>query len=239
MGSSPQQATKTLYEAALSLGMVSEVPTDAAPAGTVVTQVPSAASLLKPGDPVAFSVATEPSQARVPDVTGGTVQQAESTLAEARLSTTVVASYNATVPVDGVIAQLPVAGAELPAGAVVVVVGSRGPAPTTTLVPKVTGLNESEAVRLIQASNLKAAVYRSINASVTSGQVMGQSPSARASVPYGSTVQVLVSQGAGSAPVTVPNVVGLSSSSATKKLESAKLKSATRTVPAPRWQRAT
>ncbi len=167
----------------------------------------------------------------MPDVSGQSLEDAEQTLAEARLSSYVVRSYSATAPVDTVFAQLPVAGSQLPPGAVVAVVSSRGPAPATVVVPKVQGLSESEAVRLIQASNLKAAVYRSVNASVTSGDVMNQSPAARTSVPLQSTVQILVSQGAGVAPVTVPNVVGLSKSSATKKLQSAKLKVSTRTVP--------
>jgi len=231
VGKQPAEAAQALYEASLSLGKVSEVATDTAPAGTVVAQVPSAATTLKPGEPVAFSVAIKPSQVRVPDLTGKPVEEAEETLVVEQLLPYVVRSFSPTASADTVIGQLPTSGAQLPAGSMVALVVSKGVAPATVVVPKVTGLNETEALRLIQASNLKAVVYRSVNASVTAGEVMNQSPPSRTSVPYQSTVQVLVSQGAGVASVSVPGVVGLSKSAATDKLKDAKLKASTRTVP--------
>jgi len=231
VGKRPAEAVQAINDQSLRLGAVSEAPTSAAPPGTIIVQVPAAGAKLKPGDSVGFTLAAAPDSALVPDLTGTTKEDALTALANARLLPYVVSSYSPTSPVDAVVAQLPLGGVELPPGSTVAVVVSKGKQPATVVVPTVTGLNETEAVRLVNASNLSAVVYRSIDPSVSAGQATKQYPAAHTSVVPQSTVQILVSQGAGGTAVSVPNVMGKTTSSAYKALEKVKLKGASRSVP--------
>lgn len=231
MGKRSAEAVQAINDRSLRLGSVSEAPTNAAPPGTIVIQVPSAGTQLKPGDEVDFTLAAAADTAMVPDLTGTTRSDALETLAKAKLLPHTVNSYSATMPVDSVIAQLPSGGSELPAGSTIAVVVSKGKQPSTVVVPKVTGLNEAEAVRLVSASNLDAAVYRSVDPSTAAGEVIRQYPSARTSVVPETTVQILISQGAAAAPVAVPDVAGKTSNEARKAIEKAGLKVSLQTAP--------
>lgn len=208
VGKNPADATQTLNDVGLRLGKVSEVPTDAAPVGTIISQNPEAGSRLKPEDTLSFVVAATPEQAKVPSVVGVSAEQAAASLAEARLRPFEVASHNATVAAGFVIAQLPDSGTELPPGTPVALVVSRGPAPTAATVPKVTGMAEGDAMTLLKAVGLQPRVYRSPDASLAVGVVGTQTPLPGVGAVPGSVVQVLVSQGAVNNPVTVPDVGG-------------------------------
>jgi len=231
VGKRPAEAVQAINDASLRLGTVSETPTSTAPPGTVINQVPAAGTQLKPDAQVDFILAAAPATAIVPDLSGTTKEVAQELLAQAKLLPYVVSSYSTTIAVDSVVAQLPLGGVELAPGSTVAVVVSKGKQPSTVVVPKVTGLNETEAVRLVNASNLSAVVYRSIDPSTSAGQATKQFPAARTSVAPQSAVQILVSQGPGTAPVTVPDVVGKTESAATKSLQKANLTASVRSVP--------
>jgi len=230
-GKQPAEATQILNDLSLRLGAVSEIPTDSAPAGTIVSQKPKAGTTLSPGGNVAFAVATLPDQAKVPDTVGKSQETAEVALVTARLLPVIVTSYSATTGEGTVVGQVPTPGVELSPGTQVVLVVSRGPAPNTTTVPRLTGLTEGEATKLLSANHLSAVFYRSIDASIPAGDVISQSPLARASAPYDSVVQVLVSQGPGTVSATVPNVVGETKKDADSRLEARGLKSLPRGEP--------
>lgn len=219
VGKRPAEATQSLNNADLRLGKVSEVPTDSAPVGTVIRQLPEAGSQLKPDGAVSFVVASAPEQAKVPNVEGISETDAAKALAVARLRPIQVGSYNATVAVGFVIAQLPPQGSELSPGSGVAVVISRGPAPSSATVPKAVGLGENDAVTLIRAAGLQARVYRSYNASIAAGEIVTQTPLPGTSAVPNGVVQVLVSQGAGSTSVTVPDLLGDTRSSAQAQLK--------------------
>lgn len=71
----------------------------------------------------------------VPDVTGMTQAEAETTLTDAKLEVTVSLAYSPTVPMGRVISQTPAAGSiAKPADAVIIIV-SRGPDPNTPPPP--------------------------------------------------------------------------------------------------------
>lgn len=233
VGKEQAEATQILNDVDLRLGDVSELPTDAAPPGTIVTQDPEAGTRLEPGTPVSFVVSSEPTHTHVPEVTGVTSDDAGAELAKARLRPILVESYAATAAAGSVIAQMPAPGAEQSHGSPVVLVVSKGPAPANAAVPRLTGLTEADAVTLLKAAKLKSAVYRSPNASITVGTVMGQSPAAGTSAPYESAVQILVSQGAGAATVTMPQVVGQSKAATVKQLKSLGLVAQSRAVVHP------
>ncbi|MGH8547581.1 MAG: putative Ig domain-containing protein [Methylococcales bacterium] len=89
-------------------------------------------------------------------------------------------------------------------------------------VPNVAGLTQAAAQTALVAANLQAGnVSTAFDNSVPSGQVISQQPLAGASVPKGSSVNLVVSQGP--APVTVPSVVGLIRAAADSTLLAANL----------------
>lgn len=229
-GKQPAEAAQLLNDLSLRVGAVSETPTSSAPAGTIVAQKPAQGTTLSPGGNVAFVVATTPDQSQVPDVVGKSREVAETAVASARLLPWIVDSFSATVANGAVAAQLPAPGVELVPGTPVVLVVSAGPAPSTTIVPRLEGLTEAEASSLLAASDLSGAFYRSFDASIPAGDVITQSPPERTSAPYGSLVQALVSQGPGRASVPVPRVVGDIRKDAESQITAAGLKPTVRTA---------
>ncbi len=208
VGKRAAEATQVVNDTGLRLGEVSEIPTDAAPVGTIISQKPEAGTSLKPDAELSFVLAASPEQSKVPSVEGMSAEAAAATLAEARLRVYEVASYDAGVAAGFVVAQLPDAGQELQPGEAVAVVVSKGPAPTSVTVPRLTGMQEGDAVTLLKAVGLTARVYRTPDASLTVGEVANQSPLAGTATAPNSSVQVLVSQGAVTGALTVPDVVG-------------------------------
>ena len=222
-GRGPAEATQMLNDFSLRLGSVSETPTESVAPGTVVTQKPAAGDRLTAGERVSIVVAVAPDRAKVPSVTGRTRASAVSAAASSKLVPRIVETYSTSVGEGNVIAQLPAAGLELAPGEPLVIMVSKGPAPASVIVPRLDGLTEAEANQLLAANRLKGVFYRSYDANVRSGDIIGQTPLARTSAPWGSIVQVLVSQGDGSMSVVVPNVAGDTESGALASLRTAGL----------------
>ncbi len=118
----------------------------------------------------------------------------------------------------------------VPSGSRVIVVLSRGPAPSVppavVIAPSVMGLSQGEALGKLQETGLSAQVFNDYHDTLPRGQVMGQLPHPNMSVPMGSEAVLLVSSGpaaAPTAPVMLPNVVGLHESDAISKLQASGL----------------
>lgn len=233
VGKQASEATQIFNDVDLRLGDVSEAATDAAPVGAILSQNPEAGTRLKPGGRVSFVLASAPIQTKVPDINGRLSEDAETALAKARLRPLVVESFATTVAAGYVVSQLPNVGVELPPGAPVAVVVSKGPVPSAVSVPRLSGMLEADASRLVAATDLKPIVYRSFDPSITAGTVLNQAPASGVAAPYGSHVQILVSQGAGTATIVVPTVTGQSRASAVKELKGKGLKLESRVVPHP------
>lgn len=223
-GRGPAEATQMLNDFSLRLGSVSETPTESVAPGTVVTQKPEAGDRLTAGERVSIVIAVAPNRARVPSVVGRMRESAISAAVGSKLVPRVVESFSATVGEDTVIAQLPAAGLELGPGEPMVIVVSRGPSPPSVTVPRLDGLTEAEATQLLAANRLKGVFYPSFDTAVPSGDIVGQTPLARTSAPFGSVVQVLVSQGMGPTNIVVPNVAGDTEKGAEAAIQGAGLK---------------
>jgi len=130
------------------------------------------------------------------------------------------AQYSSTVPAGGVLGSTPATSA--PYGSTVTIIISKGHAPVA--VPAVTGTGSTytTASAALTAAGLVPAEAKAYSSTVPSGQVIGSTPAAGATVAFGSTVTVTVSEGP--QPVTIPDVVGDTVSSATSKLEGLGLK---------------
>ena len=112
--------------------------------------------------------------------------------------------------------QQPAAGAELERGKTVLIVVSNGPPKET--VPDVLGQPVAEAVEDLQAAGLGSRQVE-VFADQEAGTVVKQDPAGGGKLTKGATVELTVSKGP--KPVTVPDVVGMPSSEATKTLRDA------------------
>lgn len=224
VGRLPAQAAQALNDAGLRLGKVTDVPTDTAPAGTVVQQFPESDTKGKPGDAVSLVLAASPEKSKVPSAVGVSLSEASRVLANARLSPQVVESYSPTTPVGFVQSQAPSSGVEIEPGSVVALMVSKGTAPASFRVPKVIGLPETDAAALLGTIQVRAEAYRSFENSQPAGTVVAQTPLPDTQVPFDGVVLYLVSKGSGVSGVTVPDVVGQTSDRATKRLKTADLK---------------
>lgn len=230
-GKPSAQATQELNDAGLRLGKVSEEPTAAAPAGVVVSQVPSAGVELTPGEPVDLVVAAPPDRATVPDVTGKPVEDARETLAAQRLAVQEVETYSTTATAGTVIGQVPAADSLVVPGASVGLAVSKGQQPSQIPVPNVGGLTADDAKTQIVALGLVPAGYRSFDASVAAGRVATQSPLPGTKATEGDVVQYLISDGPGTALVVVPNTIGQTRKTAEDSLKAKGLKPKVLAVP--------
>lgn len=214
-----------------------------APAGVVIGQLPDAsAAVVDDADPLrrlpswlwvllglgllvlaALAFLLFGRQVTVPDVTGGTVEQAAQRLEEAGLragSTTATESADAA---EGtVVAQSPGPGRTAPRGSEIdlVVVGAEKAVP----VPEVVGLEQAGAERAIEAVGLRVRITEAQSEAIDPGEVISQAPSAGEMVPPGTTVGIVVSQGPQVRNVTIPSVVGLTRQDAVSTLEDAGLR---------------
>ena len=127
-------------------------------------------------------------------------------------------------------AAAPAPAPTVPSGSRVVVVLSRGESPTPppafVTVPLVMGGSQGEALGKLQGAGLSAQVFNDYHDTLPRGEVMGQLPHPNMSVPTGSEAVLLVSSGpaaAPTAPVMLPNVVGLHEPDAISKLQASGL----------------
>jgi len=115
-------------------------------------------------------------------------------------------------------------------GSQVVVVVSRGVAPSATgapvVVPDVLGVPQGGALTKLQEAGLAAQVFNDVSASVAKGKVIGQLPESGMAVPKGMSVIVIVSNGPAAAAVpqvALPEIIGLPEAEAVSKLQDAGL----------------
>ncbi len=157
----------------------------------------------------------------VPNVVGLTQAAATSAITGAGLVVgTITTQPSGSVPADHVISQLPLAGASVAAGSAVALIVSSGPASVS--VPNVVGLTQAAATSAITGAALVVGtITLQPSSSVAADHVISQLPLAGASVAAGSAVALIISTGA--APVSVPDVVGLTQGAATSAISTAGL----------------
>jgi beta-lactam-binding protein with PASTA domain len=220
-GQTQAVAENAITSAGLVVGTVTSQNDNVVPAGSVISQDPTAGTLVGPGSTVNLVVSLGPPDVTVPNVTGITQVAAEAAITSAGLSVGAVSQQNDNVlPAGSVISQLPAAGTLVAAGSPVSLVVSLGP--PDVAVPNVTGQTQSAAENAITSAGLAVGTVtqRNDNA-VPAGNVISQDPTAGTLVGAGSAVNLVVSLG--SASVTVPNVVGQTQSAAENAITSAGL----------------
>lgn len=173
---------------------------------------------------VAFFLLKPPGETvKVPDVVGMTQAEAVAAVEAAGL-TAAVTEVEGTADPGTVTTQDPAKDAEVAKGSSVKL-GVIKPTPDVT-VPDVRGRKLAEATTILTDAGFKVSGTEASSDSVDKGLVIDQTPLAGRTVPAGSTVALTVSTGSGtsSTNVSVPNVTGMTRSSAEKALSDAGLK---------------
>jgi beta-lactam-binding protein with PASTA domain len=184
--------------------------------GTVIGSEPGQGKTADKGSTVTLIVSSGPGVASVPDVGGFRESRAQKALTKVGFKYESRERSNATVPKGRVIGTRPPPGTSAEYGSRVVVLVSTGPKQIE--VPRVVGLTQSSAEKVLEGAGLSVSVIEK-ESEKPKGEVIEQNPTAGAQVDEGSTVSVTVSKGREQVPV--PDVRGQTEDEARAALESA------------------
>ena len=211
VGQQVAQATSKLETDGLMV-KTSDVQSNDAP-GTVISTDPPPNALVQKGNTVTLKVATAPPVAKVAvpaGITNTTLANAKAELQAAGLNDSVTYKTNNAAD-NTVLSASPSSGTKVPQGSTVTLTVSSGPA--NVIVPSVAGQSEVAAANLLGQYQLVAGYSNQFSPTVPAGNVITSSPGPGTPVPPGSTVTLIVSEGA--APTTTTTTTTTSSTSTT------------------------
>ncbi len=200
VGKSQVEAQAMLKEVGLNYAVSGEKYDSKVPAGTVLSQSPLGGEKAKKGRDVWCLLSKGPDFAKVPNVVGKIYprevltefQNASVQVGEVTYST------HPTIPKDQVMSQTVPAGMDVQKDTPIGLVVSSGPEPTSTKVPKITGLTLSAAQNALSEALLdQGVVAYQPSSTAAAGTVLSQDPPAGADVPLRAKVNMIV---AGQAP---------------------------------------
>lgn len=178
---------------------------------------------------------TNPPEVNIPNVVGMAKDEAQREVENEKLKFSIEKEeYNKDVPEGFVISQkvdgdtigdfttTPSTDRKVKEGTTIKVIVSKGQEKTT--VPKVIGMKQDEAIKALEAANLKAEVIEETSKKVEEGYVISQETDANAEAYAGDTVKIHVSTGTGIKQVTVVSVIGQDEAAAKKTLTDLGLK---------------
>ena len=126
------------------------IPTESdKPQGEVISQSPTAGASVKQGSQVKLKVSKGPKPVAIPNVIGSTFESANSTLLGAGFAV-LRKDVKSDAPKDTVVDTSPGVGTLQPPGTTITIMVSKGP--TTSTVPDVTSLSQSDAQATLKAS---------------------------------------------------------------------------------------
>ncbi len=157
-----------------------------------------------------------PHYARIPEVRGLTVQEAERRLEAAGLDPRNGAGvFSPTVPAGEIVLTRPPSGVRVEKGGEVVLVPSVGP--ELRLVPGVEGKREAAARKLLITAGFVPKVRRAYDDEVPRGRVIRQSTEEGNRLERGAPLTITISRGP--APIEIPELAGRQASEAALTLE--------------------
>jgi serine/threonine-protein kinase len=200
---------------------------DRIPAGRALGTEPAAGTRLEEGATIRLIPSAGPPPERVPEVIDLPRQRAERALTEAGFEIgRVTSAFSERIAEGRVIRRRP-ASAQAPRGSQIALVVSKGPAPRP--VPPVVGSDLAEATGALQAEGFEVRVVEEFSQSAPRGSVMGQTPTASTTRPYGSLVTLTVSKGP--ARFALGDYRGMTEAEAVAALQRAGLVADVRRVP--------
>ena len=193
VGEQIDEALSDLQDAKLK-GKPVQVDSDK-PEGEVISQSPTAGASVDEGSRVTLRVSKGPRPVAVPSVIGFSFESANSTLLGRGFAVSRV-DVKSNEPKGTVVAQSPGAGTFQPPGTTIKLSVSKGP--TTSTVPPVTSLSQSDAIAQLRASGFRVNVVSQPVADPNQeGIVQTQDPAGGAQAPAGSVVTIAVGKFAG------------------------------------------
>jgi eukaryotic-like serine/threonine-protein kinase len=197
VGTPLDEARSTLEGAPfhLVIDRVDEAHSDTVPAGVVIAQSPDADTVVRQGDAVVLQVSLGVEQVTVPDLAGLDREEAQATLADARLLASITERHSDDVPTAGmVISQSVDAEQRVDVGSTIEVVVSLGP--LTVTVPDVEGEDLETAVAALRALDLEPRVIEEPRPRLgpfrigSTGRVEAQDPRPGDQVERGTTIEL-------------------------------------------------
>ena len=177
------------------------------PAGQVINTYPQAGQTPQLGSHVELIVSTGPAKVAVPDVTGETQGQAKSDLHNAGFQVKVTQQTTTSTPPGRVISQSPTGNVTAPPGSSVTIVVAQVPA--TARVPPVRGDTVAQATSALQAAGFTVSqTTENVLNPAENGIVLHELPHAGSTAKRGSTVTIVVGQGASSTSSTSTTQTG-------------------------------
>lgn len=197
-------------------------------AGQIVTQSPAAGKGLAEGDTLKVTVSLGPTLVAVPDVIGTPQADAVQAITAAGLVVGPVSqARDESIAAGSVVSAGPAPGQEAPAvdatvprGTQLALVVSDGPAPRA--VPDgLAGVPVADARAKLASVQLATQIQETYDEGVAAGVVISAGTAAGTAVPRDTPIVLTVSKGP--SPIPVPNVVGMSGTSASAQLQAAGL----------------
>ncbi|HEY0904036.1 MAG TPA: Stk1 family PASTA domain-containing Ser/Thr kinase [Marmoricola sp.] len=188
VGMTQQQATKTIEDAGLTVGEVTQEASQTIEKGRVISQTPDSDVSVDPASAVGFVVSSGKPDVEIPDVIGDNKDSAREQL-EALGLRVKFKEADSDENKDDVIAVRPDVGSQVAANSVVTLTVSRGP----KAVPDVVGKTENQARQLLEEAGFQVSVLPDNASTEDKGKVTQQSPGPGTPLNSGSTVTILVS----------------------------------------------
>ena len=197
VGLSQKAAEKDLKEAGFTNFTFAEENSVDVKAGYVISQNVEAGKDIPKDTQIIITVSAGAEELEISDVKGMNEDDAFDLLQKQGFKPTRSYKFDDSVDSGKAISTDPAAGAKAKAGDTVVIYISQGSEEKTVAVPDLSGLSESAAKGALETNNLKLGnVSYEFNSDVAAGLVIRQSISANTEVKEGSTVDIVVSNGA-------------------------------------------
>ena len=221
-----EKAVEQLESLGLRPVLVRRVENPVIPEGQIVTQSPSAGSVVEMGDTITLSV-SQGWMSTVPDVCDMPVEKATQLLESLGFVVETEGAISDSTAPDAIIYQDVSPDTKLERESVIHLLVSLGQknidSSQMVTMPDCSGMTFSEAKTLLSEQFLYAVLDdRILSQNVPAGQILSQSVARGEEVPQGSTVHFVVSLGA--EKTSVPNVIGMKSDEAKTTLENANLR---------------
>lgn len=196
-----EKARSELEALGLELVVTGQEHSPASLEGTILSQVPMAGTLVKPGRPVEVVISKGSQMVRVPYLAGVTVRQATLTLSDVGLVPGDIDwTYSDSLPPEVVIATTPEAGGLLAKGSRVRLLVNQGGEEETVAMPNLVGEQLKEAAGVLDALGLELGVaIRQQAADLLPGTVLEQSEPAGDTVKRGDVIDLVVAAAEGEA----------------------------------------
>jgi beta-lactam-binding protein with PASTA domain/subtilisin family serine protease len=187
-------AATAITNAGLVVGAITNASSTTAPAGSVMSENPTAGTQVAIGSAVALVVSSGPFVA-VPNVVNMTQAAATTAIMNAGLAVGAITNASSTtVPAGSVISENPMAGTQVAVGSAVALMVSSGP--PLVAVPNVVNMTQAAATTAITNAGLAVgAITNASSTTVPAGSVISENPTAGTQVAIGSAVALVVSSG--------------------------------------------